>query len=177
MKITCNAADLKTVSKVARKATLSKIHMCSGSFEKAKEENLREKLSVFIDVGSEFFKREGLSFSAQANFHFKGVPQDDDKAIGVKVEGLFILQYKLQDDNDIDDKEIATFCEINAIYNAWPYIREYLAACLTRLDLPPFTMPLLKIGQKKQEKQKAAPVQKKKTVSKKTDKSPKKKGV
>ena len=42
------------------------------------------------------------------------------------------------------EKELQNFCDINAVYNAWPYWREFVHSTMDRMGLPTMTMPLLK---------------------------------
>jgi hypothetical protein len=41
--------------------------------------------------------------------------------------------------------DLAQFAQINAVYNAWPYLRELMQAMTVRMGVPPLTLPLYKI--------------------------------
>lgn len=57
------------------------------------------------------------------------------------------LEYQLvKDRGAVDDDDATVFGRVNGIYNAWPYLREFVQSGLLRLGLPPFELPLLRAG-------------------------------
>lgn len=41
---------------------------------------------------------------------------------------------------------LTEFAEINGIFNAWPYFREFVHAALARMGLPPFILPVYRLN-------------------------------
>jgi hypothetical protein len=60
----------------------------------------------------------------------------------------FVLRYSIDRSLVVSEKISHRFAALNGIYNAWPYIREALQAGTTRLGLPPFTLPVMRLPQK-----------------------------
>lgn len=58
----------------------------------------------------------------------------------------FALGYSLQSIDDIDDAKIDAFGKMNAVYNAWPYVREFVQSMIVRMGLPSLTLPVLTSG-------------------------------
>lgn len=83
------------------------------------------------------------SFLIRADFTFS-VKEDDGKA-PVSVKASFELQYQLPADLKPASAELEEFGKSNAIFNAWPYWREYLQSALVRMGLPAFTLPVYRL--------------------------------
>jgi len=149
MRIERDPEDFKIISKVARKSKVVKVTMISGNFELAGQTSFPEKLIASLSVLGEIYNLEEKSFTAKVTITFKGVRSEDDKTPKVSIVGSFILYYSLHDANEFTEDEIKIFCEVNAVYNAWPFLREYISSVLARLDLPQFALPLLKLSQTK----------------------------
>ena len=49
----------------------------------------------------------------------------------------------------ISADKITAFASINAVHNAWPYLRELIQSITGRMKLPPLTLPLLKVRRAK----------------------------
>lgn len=86
--------------------------------------------------------------STQMRFEFRGPsPFKEEKGRLVDVSATVRVEYfRPEDRGDIDQSEAEVFARVNGIYNAWPYLREYVQTSLVRLGLPPFELPLLRAG-------------------------------
>lgn len=69
----------------------------------------------------------------------------------VKVESKFLLVYSISDCSNLSEKAYQQFAEVNAVFNAWPYWREFVQNATLRMGLPPLTMPVFKIVQESEE--------------------------
>lgn len=63
----------------------------------------------------------------------------------VLVECTWEVDYRLADGYQPDPKTIKAFKDGNAIFNCWPYFREFVQNAVTRMNLPPVTVPLLRL--------------------------------
>lgn len=85
------------------------------------------------------------------NFQMAGVPESPDEgeappaAAVVEIDCAFRVEYALRPGFEPSDAQIEAFQEGNAIFNAWPYFREYLQSTLQRMGLPTFTLPFLRL--------------------------------
>ncbi|GIU97431.1 MAG: hypothetical protein KatS3mg013_1234 [Actinomycetota bacterium] len=85
---------------------------------------------------------------------------DDDQALlgcaltfGTVFEGRppytlvarFRLLYSVKSEERLRRSDIEQFAHWNAVFNAWPYWREYLASTLNRAQLPRFVAPVMRV--------------------------------
>jgi hypothetical protein len=66
----------------------------------------------------------------------------------VSVECAYEVDYVLSEDFEITPEHVKAFKDGNAIFNAWPYFREYLQNNLQRMGLPPLIAPFLRLQPK-----------------------------
>jgi preprotein translocase subunit SecB len=66
----------------------------------------------------------------------------------LNVEATFLLLYKISNIEGLDDLAFTSFAEINGVYNAWPYWREFVQSTSSRMGLPPLTVPVFRIAPK-----------------------------
>ena len=66
---------------------------------------------------------------------------------GLLIEATFLLAYRLAHLERFSEEQVQAFADVNAIYNAWPFWREYVYSTLARMALPPITLPVYRIGQ------------------------------
>lgn len=87
------------------------------------------------------------SFLIRTDFKFS-IKQDDGKT-PVTIKAGFELNYSLPANLKSTPTELEEFGRSNAIFNAWPYWREYLQSTLVRMGLPAFTLPVYRIQARK----------------------------
>jgi hypothetical protein len=63
----------------------------------------------------------------------------------IAIECAFEVDYALQDDFVPSPEHVKAFREGNAVFNVWPFFREYLHSQMQRMGLPPLTAPFLRI--------------------------------
>lgn len=57
----------------------------------------------------------------------------------------FRLLYSVRSERRLKRADIEQFAHWNAVFNAWPYWREYLASTLNRAQLPGFVAPVMHV--------------------------------
>ena len=75
-------------------------------------------------------------------------PDDKKPEPVVLVECAYEVDYILREGFEITSEHVKAFKEGNAIFNTWPYFREYLQNNLQRMGLPPLTAPFLRLQPK-----------------------------
>ena len=75
-------------------------------------------------------------------------PDDKKPETVVLVECAYEVDYVLREGFEITPEHVKSFKDGNAIFNAWPYFREYLQNNLQRMGLPPLTAPFLRLQPK-----------------------------
>ncbi len=108
-----------------------------GPGELSIEWNARAKKSG----GNRFIVRAGIQMNLQRVASAASKP-------AVRVEATFELTYSLRPDFKAGAKLLAEFAAVNGVYNAWPYWREYIQDVVTRMGLPPITLPVFRVGAK-----------------------------
>ena len=58
---------------------------------------------------------------------------------------------------EIASEHVKAFKDGNAIFNAWPYFREYLRNNLQRMGMPPLTAPFLRLQPKPKSRKREKP--------------------
>src|SRR3954471_22213240 len=66
--------------------------------------------------------------------------EETKPSLHLKVE--FELKYKVPSDFRASKAEVSNFAKVNAIYNAWPYFREYVHTTTQRMNLAPLILPV-----------------------------------
>lgn len=66
----------------------------------------------------------------------------------VTVRAEFHLRYGLPAALSTPPEVLKEFSATNALYNAWPYWRQFVQDSIARMGLPPLIVPLLKIGRR-----------------------------
>lgn len=64
----------------------------------------------------------------------------------VRIEARFALTYALSSKQDLSEENYEAFGQRNAVYNAWPYWREFVQSTTVRMGLPALTLPVYRVG-------------------------------
>jgi hypothetical protein len=70
----------------------------------------------------------------------RGVDKPD-----VYIEATFVLVYRAERIGKLKNENFQAFGNTNGIFNAWPYWREYVQNTVTRMGLPPLTIPVFRL--------------------------------
>lgn len=57
----------------------------------------------------------------------------------------FRLLYTVKSETRLKRSDLEQFAHWNAVFNAWPYWREYLSSTINRAQLPPFVAPVMRV--------------------------------
>jgi hypothetical protein len=63
----------------------------------------------------------------------------------VSITATFFAEYQLAEGFVPDMKEQRAFLATNAVFNCWPFWREYVKSTATRMNLPALTLPFFRI--------------------------------
>lgn len=67
--------------------------------------------------------------------------EEDDQPYSIV--GRFRLSYEVSGETVLDDEDVTQFVHWNAMFNAWPYWREFVSNYLDRGQLPRFVVPVM----------------------------------
>ena len=71
---------------------------------------------------------------------------DGEQEFQAEIRGTFELLYRIPADKDFSSEELAAFAQVNAVFNAWPYWREFVQTSLARMEMPVLTMPVFRVA-------------------------------
>jgi len=81
-------------------------------------------------------------------FTFSTLPEDGP----FQVVARFRLLYALREGEPSDEEEdVAQFVYWNAVFNAWPYWREYVSSTINRAHLLPYMVPVMGVPMPKRQ--------------------------
>jgi preprotein translocase subunit SecB len=102
------------------------------------------RLDVLLDLSARPQAVFGSKLLVGVNFALKASDQSTQRP-ALAIDGEFELAYKLPEDIKATQAEARAFAESNAILNVWPYWREFVQNSITRMNLPPLTLPLFRV--------------------------------
>jgi hypothetical protein len=63
-----------------------------------------------------------------------------------EITSTFLVAYDAENLTDLRAEHFHSFGALNGVFNAWPYWRELLHSLTSRMGLPAFLLPVLRIG-------------------------------
>lgn len=88
--------------------------------------------------------QQHVTFAVEFDFRIWS-GQGDDKRDLARIRCKFDADYDLNPGFDPAEAQMAAFHHGNAIFNCWPYFREFVQNTTVRMDLPPATIPFLRL--------------------------------
>jgi hypothetical protein len=150
-----NPEETKLAFEVHRNASIEKVRL---SRTKATTRSLEEWADAQISIGFNFKTRELSApehiMRLEISFRMRGTrsPEETEGRSGepdherlIAIECAFEVDYALQDGFVPSPEHVKAFREGNAVFNVWPFFREYLHSQMQRMGLPPLTAPFLRI--------------------------------
>lgn len=68
-----------------------------------------------------------------------------DEEAPYEITARFRLLYAVSRGDALSPRDITQFAAWNAIFNAWPYWREYVSSTINRGHLPAFVVPVMRV--------------------------------
>ena len=110
---------------------------------KSKLDNAKYPLAFSVEFEPEDAKVEGRFMTVRVRFTF--TVTDKDKVDVIVVKCLLSADYELAAGFRPSRNAINAFKQGNAIFNCWPYFREYVQNTVVRMNYPPPTIPFLRL--------------------------------
>lgn len=138
---------MKRVGAVSSHFDLESIRFVDCHFSYVKRRDGADS-EVRLGLAEQEVELEGNALHVSMLFEFLAPPPfDDELEKQVTIRARVSLEYTAKTDRgEVQREDAETFGRVNGIYNAWPYLREYVQSSLLRLGLPPFELPLLRAG-------------------------------
>jgi len=97
-----------------------------------------------------------------ARFHFQAFIESKFQEPVLTIDALYALAYQIDTFDGLIQEGFKQFANLNGIYNAWPYWREFVQSMIGRMSLPPLTIPVFRIFEPSSETRKTKQQQNKK---------------
>ena len=103
-------------------------------FDKETNINISDRISYKLedDILNIYFK-----------FNFKAISKEKEKP-ALQMKANYILKYSVKGDCEITDEFFEIFKNTSVRFIIWPYFREFVYSMISRMNLPPLTLPMIK---------------------------------
>jgi hypothetical protein len=91
-------------------------------------------------------KQKDTTLLAEVDFRLSGSVADDPAKKVVSLSAVLELTYKLSKEVDLTPRQLNAFGNLNVLYNAWPYWREFVQDMAARMGLPRLVVPVFRIA-------------------------------
>jgi hypothetical protein len=141
--------DAMSVGRVAKLVDVKGIELIGAHFERFTDDPLPKQASSTPEFGITpewWLSDETRLLTCNVTF---GTTWEDDAPYTLVAR--FRLMYQLRDSEELSDEDLAQFTCWNAVFNAWPYWREYFSSTINRAGLPRIQVPVMGVprgGQK-----------------------------
>jgi preprotein translocase subunit SecB len=78
-------------------------------------------------------------------FHFGASVGEKAEEPALTIDASFVLTYEVDNFDGLTQEGFKQFANLNGVYNAWPYWREFVQNMIGRMALPPLTIPVFRI--------------------------------
>jgi AraC-like DNA-binding protein len=154
---------------VNRNAELREIRLADAVLRsKSPDEGIGESLKTEVSF------KPGASEAAQDKlrlavvFGFRIFEEADGNSIDlVNVDCQMVAEYALRPGYHPAESHIRAFHHANAVFNCWPFFREYIQSSIVRMGYPPPPVPFLRLLQRREEEDKNASAHRKRKRLKK----------
>jgi len=79
------------------------------------------------------------------DFHFEAFGENENEEPVIVIDASFVLTYKIDNFQGLTQKGFEQFANLNGIYNAWPYWREFVQNTIARMGLSPLSISVFRI--------------------------------
>lgn len=140
--------DMEAVARVAREAELRDLYLLRASVSRLGPEPVQGRLVLEFDCATRLLEESKADhlLPVACDFSLAAREEEEPRREVMRVEATFLVSYEVAHPENLSKEDLHHFARINPLYNAWSYWREFVHSMTTRMGLPPFLVPLLKIG-------------------------------
>lgn len=144
----------KLAFEVHQNAAIRRLRLLRAKLESLLDEEPKSPLAVTFNFRSKQLAAPGHVLRVEVAFRMAATAEEtdgsDERKVGkgkpaVVVECAFEADYLLREGFEATAEHVKAFKDGNAIFNAWPYFREYLQSSLQRMGLPALAAPFLRL--------------------------------
>lgn len=128
---------------VAQRVQLEDVHIARAVMKRAADIQHPARIELSFAVAPELEQADNrlritITFRLQER-----VGTGERAERGLSIETVYVLCYRLSSDESLSPAHLDAFAEMNGVYNAWPYWREFVQNATIRMGLPGLTIPVL----------------------------------
>lgn len=134
----------KEYSKMLNSFELVSIELINGSSQ-CERKYLTEKnieLQIKENVKIEEKTETGVTFNQQYTLHGKS---EGAEKPAFTIKTRYCLHFRIENQTVISEEFLKLFSEVSLKLTSWPYFREFVQNHITRMNLPPLTLPLVRV--------------------------------
>ena len=155
---------------VSDRVQLKDVRLISCKCDQTPEATLGKKsYNIHYSTEVQVDKKTGYII-VTAKFHFEAFTEGKTQKPVILIDATFLLAYKIESFEGLTQKGFEQFANLNGIYNAWPYWREFVQNTVTRMGLPSLSIPVFRIVKPTTKKNDGKNTERKKTSKKTTSK-------
>ena len=123
------------------------VRLCEAHCRSVHPTEIAEESYVKPSYEARVVKEPGESepLEIEVAFRLEVSNASDQKEFQAELRAKFGLSYGIPADEEFSSEELKAFADINAVFNAWPYWREWVQASLSRMGMPVLTVPVFRI--------------------------------
>ena len=159
-------AETKLAIEVSQNISIDRLRIARARVEShARDNGPKPPIAVTFNFKSKPLTAPANILRLEIAFRMAGMAEKDGKEAGRKdarekkldvrkpasvvlVECAYEVDYLIREGFSITPAHVKAFKDGNAIFNAWPFFREYLQNNVQRMGLPPLTAPFLRLQPK-----------------------------
>jgi len=131
--------DMKAVARIASRVHLTEVRLIGLSAVRVSDSD-EKQLQAKVEPSCTARIAGPDRIDATCLYKFKG---SDSKRDLATVDVTYLLVYRTEGSDPIDESDLEHFANANGAYNSWPFVRELLHSMTSRMGFPPFVLPVL----------------------------------
>lgn len=146
-----NQADVKLAFTVQQNANISRVRLANSRIDSELPIDGEGAIAVSFNFKSRVLTG-GAPDTLRLRIDFSVIGQCETTSIGlrriIRIDSGYEVDYSLRDGFQLTPAQAKAFKNGNAVFNVWPYFREYVQSTVERMGLPPLTAPFLRLQPK-----------------------------
>jgi hypothetical protein len=150
MQISQTREQIQALSALQAECEIQAVTLLSCTVVRAKSpSSFREPYSVKPALSNISFVRNGGALIVEVSFEYSAWDSSEPPERLFLVNCAFEVSYEIDEDYHPSNEELSSFSRGTAVFNCWPYAREFLRDITARIGHQTPALPLLRIVPKK----------------------------
>jgi hypothetical protein len=101
--------------------------------------------SIQVGHSGKFTIQRKKTLRTTLQFNFRASETKSKGKPLLVIAATFIAEYEMAEGFSPSTEDLNSFVHANAVFNCWPYWREYVHSTAARMNLPPLTLPFFRV--------------------------------